>query len=111
MVGFFTQLHIIKGVFHLRIVFNCSNTNIFFFLDKQFQVFVFIILFKFKLKKNVWNIMGKKVICSREMKKTPRVGNLIEKKVGPANKYRDITFVTLPAEKMEDVILISGYQI
>lgn len=53
MVGFFTQLHIIKGVFHLRIVFNCSNTNIFFFLDKQFQVFVFIILFKFKLKKNV----------------------------------------------------------
>lgn len=55
--------------------------------------------------------MGKKVICSREMKKTPRVGNLIEKKIGSANKYRDITFVTLPAEKMEDVILISGYQI
>lgn len=61
-----------KGVFHMRIVFNCSNTNIFFFLDKQFQVFVFIIIFKFKLKKNVWNIMGKKVICSREMKKKPQ---------------------------------------
>lgn len=30
MVGFFTQLHIMKGVFHLRIVFNCSNTNSFF---------------------------------------------------------------------------------
>lgn len=84
MVVFFTQLHIMKGVFHLRIVFNCSNTNSFFFLDKQFQVFVFIILFKFKLKKNVWNIMGKKVICSREMKKkTPRVENLIEKKLDP----------------------------
>lgn len=53
MVVFFTQLLIMKGVFHLRIVFNCSNTKRFFFLDKQFQVFVFIILFKFKLKKNV----------------------------------------------------------
>lgn len=111
MVGFLTQLHIIKGVFHLRIVFNCSNTKRFFFLDKQFQVFVFIILFKFKLKKNVWNIMGKKVICSREMKKKPKSWKPYWKKIGPTNKYRDITFVTLPAEKMEDVILISGYQI
>lgn len=47
----------------------------------------------------------------RNEKKNPRVENLIEKKIGPTNKYRDITFVTLPAEKMEDVILISGYQI
>lgn len=47
----------------------------------------------------------------RNEKKKPRVENLIEKKIGPTNKYRDITFVTLPAEKMEDVILISGYQI
>lgn len=47
----------------------------------------------------------------RNEKKTRRVENLIEKKFGPTNKYRDITFVTLPAEKMEDVILISGYQI
>lgn len=46
----------------------------------------------------------------RNEKKNPRVENLIEKKIGPTNKYRDITFVTLPAEKMEDVILISGYQ-
>lgn len=30
MVVFFTQLLIMKGVFHLRIVFNCSNTNSFF---------------------------------------------------------------------------------
>lgn len=55
--------------------------------------------------------MGKKVICSREMKKILRVGNFIEKKIGFVNKYRDIIFVMLLVEKMEDVILISGYQI
>lgn len=60
MVGFFTQLLIMKGVFHLRIVFNCSNTNSFFFLDKQFQVFFFIILFKFKLKKMFETLWGKR---------------------------------------------------
>lgn len=55
--------------------------------------------------------MKKKVICSREMKKNPKSWKPYWKKIGPTNKYRDITFVTLPAEKMEDVILISGYQI
>lgn len=55
--------------------------------------------------------MKKKVICSREMKKKPKSWKPYWKNIGPTNKYRDITFVTLPAEKMEDVILISGYQI
>lgn len=44
-------------------------------------------------------------------KKKPKSWKPYWKKIGPTNKYRDITFVTLPAEKMEDVILISGYQI
>lgn len=72
MVGFFTQLHIIKGVFHLRIVFNCSNTNIFFFLDKQFQVFVFIILFKFKLKKKCLKHYGEKGNMQQRNEKNPK---------------------------------------
>lgn len=72
-------------------------------------MFVFIIFFKFKLKKNVWNIMGKKVICSREMKKKIKSWKFYGKKIGFINKYRDIIFVMLLVEKMEDVILISGY--
>lgn len=47
----------------------------------------------------------------RNEKKPQELETLLKKKIGPANKYRDITFETLAAEKMEDVILISGYQI
>lgn len=84
-MAFFTQLLLLKKSFyHFGFVSNC-NTDSFFSLDRQFQVFIFIILFKLQLK-NVWNIKRKKVICGREMKKKIQDFETLLKNIEPTNK-------------------------
>lgn len=84
MVGFFTQLHIIKGVFHLRIVFNCSNTNSFFFPRQTISSVRFYYPLQIQIEKKCLKHYGEKGnMQQRNEKKNPRVENLIEKKLDP----------------------------
>lgn len=84
MVFFFTQLHIMKGVFHLRIVFNCSNTNSFFFPRQTISSVRFYYPLQIQIEKKCLKHYGEKGnMQQRNEKKTPRVENLIEKKLDP----------------------------
>lgn len=84
MVGFFTQLHIMKGVFHLRIVFNCSNTNSFFFPRQTISSVRFYYPLQIQIEKKCLKHYGEKGnMQQRNEKKNPRVENLIEKKLDP----------------------------
>lgn len=84
MVVFFTQLHIMKGVFHLRIVFNCSNTNSFFFPRQTISSVRFYYPLQIQIEKKCLKHYGEKGnMQQRNEKKNPRVENLIEKKLDP----------------------------
>lgn len=84
MVVFFTQLHIMKGVFHLRIVFNCSNTNSFFFPRQTISSVRFYYPLQIQIEKKCLKHYGEKGnMQQRNEKKKPRVENLIEKKLDP----------------------------
>lgn len=85
MVVFFTQLHIMKGVFHLRIVFNCSNTNSFFFPRQTISSVRFYYPLQIQIEKKCLKHYGEKGNMQQrnEKKKNPRVENLIEKKLDP----------------------------
>lgn len=98
-------------MFFIWELFSIVVIQIFFFPRQTISSVRFYYPLQIQIEKKCLKHSGEKGNMQQRNEKNPRVGNLIEKKIGPANKYRDITFVTLPAEKMEDVILISGYQI
>lgn len=65
-------------------MFSIVVIQIVFFPRQTISSVRFYYPLQIQIEKNVWNIMGKKVKCSREMKKkTPRVEKLIEKKLDP----------------------------
>lgn len=73
-----------KGVFHLRIVFNCSNTNSFFFPRQTISSVRFYYPLQIQIeKKCLKHYGGKGNMQQRNEKKNPRAGNLIEKKLDP----------------------------
>lgn len=84
MVVFFTQLLIMKGVFHLRIVFNCSNTNSVFFPRQTISSVRFYYPLQIQIEKKCLKHYGEKGnMQQRNEKKNQRAGNLIEKKLDP----------------------------
>lgn len=73
-----------KGVFHLRIVFNCSNTNSFFFPRQTISSVRFYYPLQIQIEKKCLKHYGEKGnMQQRNEKKNPRAGNLIEKKLDP----------------------------
>lgn len=92
-------------------MFSIVVIQIFFFPRQTISSVRFYYPLQIQIEKKCLKHYGEKGnMQQRNEKKTQELETLL-KKIGPTNKYRDITFVTLPAEKMEDVILISGYQI
>lgn len=73
-----------KGVFHLRIVFNCSNTNSCFFPRQTISSVRFYYPLQIQIEKKCLKHYGEKGNTQqRNEKKNPRVENLIEKKLDP----------------------------
>lgn len=80
MVVFFTQLHIMKGVFHLRIVFNCSNTNSFFLPRQTISSVRFYYPLQIQIEKKCLKHYGEKDnMQQRNEKKNQELKTLLKK--------------------------------
>lgn len=98
-------------MFFIRELFSIVVIQIVFFPQQTISSVRFYYPLQIQIEKKCLKHYGEKGNMQQRNEKKPKSWKPYWKKIGPTNKYRDITFVTLPAEKMEDVILISGYQI